>query len=86
MPLPDMISREIGHFNVFDVAEVLAMHKRTSTMPYKRRAFYKINLIIGRNRAEYADKVIHIEKSALIFSTPKIPYNWIPQDAAQNNY
>lgn len=29
MPLPDTISREIGHFNVFDVAEVLAIHKRT---------------------------------------------------------
>lgn len=83
MPLPDSISREIGHFNVFDVAEITEMHKRTSTMPYNRRAFYKINLIIGRNRAEYADKVINIEKSALIFSTPKIPYNWIPQDPAQ---
>lgn len=83
MPLPATISREIGHFNVFDVAEIAEMHKRTSTMPYNRRAFYKINLIIGSNRAEYADKVIHIEKCALIFSTPRIPYNWVPQDPAQ---
>lgn len=79
MPLPETISREIGHFNIFDVAEV----RKQPEMPYNRRAFYKINLIIGRNTAEYADKVIEIEKSALIFSTPKIPYKWVPHDSAQ---
>jgi len=49
-------------------------------MPYNRRAYYKISLIRGRSRAEYADKVIEIEKNALLFATPKVPYHWIPVD------
>lgn len=55
-------------------------------MPYNRRAYYKISIISGRNRAEYADKVIDIEKNALLFATPKIPYNYIPQDDNQFGY
>jgi AraC-like DNA-binding protein len=40
-------------------------------------------LIIGRNRAEYADKVIEIEKNALLFATPQIPYNYHSLDDNQ---
>lgn len=83
MPLPDTISKEIGHFNVFDTAEIAEMYRKKPQMPYNRRAFYKINLIIGRNRAEYADKVIEIENCALAFATPRIPYNWLPYDYSQ---
>lgn len=83
MPLPDSISREIGHFNVFDTAQIAEMYKKKPQMPYNRRAFYKINLIIGKNRAEYADKVIEIENCALAFATPRIPYNWMPYDLVQ---
>src|SRR5690606_22164846 len=35
------------------------------------------------NRAEYADKVINVEKNALLFATPKVPYHWIPLDEKQ---
>lgn len=52
-------------------------------MPYNRRKYYKISLIRGRNRAEYADKTIRIEKNALLFATPKVPYHWIPEDSVQ---
>ena len=55
-------------------------------MPYNRRAYYKISLISGRNRAEYADKVIDIEKNALLFATPRVPYHWLPQDFNQSGY
>lgn len=82
--LPPGITREIGHFNVFDVATTLEEFKRKSVMPYNRRAYYKISLIRGRNRAEYADKVIEIDKNALLFATPKVPYHWLPQDADQS--
>ncbi len=53
-------------------------------MPYNRRKYYKISLIRGRNRAEYADKTVSIEKNALLFATPKVPYHWIPEDARQS--
>lgn len=84
--LPDGISNEIGHFNVFDVADVMERIRVKPFMPYNRRAYYKISLISGRNRAEYADKVIEIEKNALLFATPKVPYHWLPQDQNQSGH
>src|SRR4051812_5080691 len=42
--------------------------------------------VSGRNKAEYADKDIDIEKNALLFATPKIPYNWVPQDDKQSGH
>ncbi|WP_394354464.1 helix-turn-helix domain-containing protein [Echinicola arenosa] len=81
--LPPGIHKEIGHFNVFDVAETIKGFKQKSVMPYNRRAYYKISLIIGKNRAEYADKVIQVKKNALLFGTPKVPYHWVPQDDNQ---
>lgn len=84
--LPDGINREIGHFNVFSIAETLTQYKERHVMPYNRRSYYKISLIRGRNRAEYADKVIDIEQNALLFATPKIPYHYIPQDEDQAGF
>lgn len=81
--IPENINKEIGHFNVFRIDELMARMREKGEMPYNRRAYYKISLIIGRNRAEYADKTIDIKKSALLFATPRIPYNYIPQDEQQ---
>lgn len=83
---PDGIDKEIGHFNVFNLDELIPLMKEKPFMPYNRRAYYKINLICGRNRAEYADKVIDIETNALLFATPKVPYHWLPQDMNQSGY
>lgn len=53
-------------------------------MPYNRRAYYKISLIKGKNKAEYTDKIIQVNENALLFGNPKIPYHWIPQDEHQS--
>ncbi len=82
--LPPGITKEVGHFNVFDIAKTIREVKQKNRMPYNRRAYYKISLIRGRNKAEYADKVIQIKNNALLFATPKVPYHWIPQDEAQS--
>ncbi|MFD1143511.1 helix-turn-helix domain-containing protein [Larkinella insperata] len=86
--IPEGINKEIGHFNVFKIDEIHAQNRKNPkpVMPYNRRAYYKISLISGRNRAEYADKVIDIEKNALLFATPKIPYHYVPQDDDQFGY
>jgi AraC family transcriptional activator of pobA len=84
--IPEGINKEIGHFNVFRIEEIMAKLKEKPEMPYNRRAYYKISLINGRNRAEYADKVIDIQKNALLFATPRIPYNYVPQDDKQSGY
>jgi AraC-like DNA-binding protein len=85
--IPDNLNKEIGHFNVFEISEIQKLkRKNASAMPYNRRAYYKISLIRGRNRAEYADKVIDIEKNALLFATPKIPYHYLPLDDDQSGH
>ncbi|GAO42911.1 helix-turn-helix domain-containing protein [Flavihumibacter petaseus] len=82
--LPPGITKEIGHFNVFDIAATIREVKEKGVMPYNRRAYYKISLIRGKNRAEYADKVIEIDRNALLFATPKVPYHWLPQKGPQS--
>jgi len=83
--VPEGITKEIGHFNVFKIDEFMA-GKKNNAMAYSQRAYYKIGLIRGKNRAEYADKDISIDQHALLFATPKIPYNWVPQDDYQTGY
>jgi AraC family transcriptional activator of pobA len=82
--IPEGVNKEIGHFNVFRIEEIMARLKEKPGMPYNRRAYYKISLIKGRNKAEYADREIPIEKNALLFATPRIPYNYIPLDENQS--
>ncbi|MGI4867396.1 MAG: helix-turn-helix domain-containing protein [Janthinobacterium lividum] len=84
--LPPDIQKEVGHFNIFNVADLLRPGREKPPMPYDRRAYYKISLIRGRSRAEYADKVIEIEHQALLFATPKVPYHYLPQDSTQEGY
>ncbi len=84
--IPEGISKEIGHFNIFKVDDMVAKYKIKPFMPYNRRAYYKISLINGKNIAEYADKVIDIDKHALLFATPKVPYHWVPQNDKQSGY
>lgn len=85
LPIPDNIGKDIGHFNVFNIAEYRTRLNK-GEMRYDRRAYFKISLINGKNKAEYADKVIHIENKALLFASPKIPYNYVPQDEEQSGY
>ncbi|MDR6372041.1 AraC-like DNA-binding protein [Chryseobacterium bernardetii] len=81
---PKGLHKDIGHFNVFDIAQTIERIKTTSEMPYNRRKYYKISFIKGKNRAEYADKVISIQQNALLFATPKVPYHWVPEDPDQS--
>jgi AraC family transcriptional activator of pobA len=82
-PLPDGITKEIGHFNVFEAEKLFDKATGSRIMPYSRRAYYKIAWLRGKSRAEYADKVIDIQENALLFATPKIPYHWLPEDGNQ---
>lgn len=85
LPIPENIGKDIGHFNVFNIAEYRNRLNK-GEMRYDRRAYFKISLINGKNRAEYADKVIDIDSKALLFGSPKIPYNYVPLDDDQSGY
>ncbi|UOQ69815.1 helix-turn-helix domain-containing protein [Hymenobacter volaticus] len=84
--LPPGVQQEIGHFNVFQIADLIANYRHRPPMTFDRRAFYKISLIRGRSRVESADKVIDIAQNALWFATSRVPYRWLPQDLNQTGY
>ncbi|MBT1704308.1 helix-turn-helix domain-containing protein [Chryseosolibacter indicus] len=84
--VPEDINKEIGHFNVFRIDDIMLKMKEKPYMPYNRRAYFKISMMQGRNRVEYADKVIEIEGTGLLFATPRIPYHYVPYDDNQSGY
>jgi AraC-like DNA-binding protein len=72
--MPDNLQKEMGHFNVFRIEDFAAHTGRA--LPYSRKDFFKISLIIGKTRIHYADKVVTINERALLFANPHIPYTW----------
>ncbi|MCE7054272.1 helix-turn-helix domain-containing protein [Algoriphagus sp. AGSA1] len=83
---PHIATDQLGHFNVFEIEKV---HKRMADspeMPYNKRTYFKISLIKGSNKLEYADKTLAIEKYGLLFATPKIPYNYNPTSDEQSGF
>lgn len=69
-----------GHFNVY--TRNLC---RTQT-PYSRRDFYKVSLILGEGKLHYADKWIAIDRPALLFSNPVVPYSWEASSEKQEGW
>lgn len=72
--MPDNIKNEIGHFNIFKLEPFVGSN--ANPVPYKRRDYFKIMLVIGNSKVHYADKVVEVKKQALSFSNPQIPYKW----------
>jgi AraC-like DNA-binding protein len=69
-----------GHFNVF-LRDACSINS-----PYSRRDFYKISLIIGTGRLHYADTWINVDRPALLFSNPMVPYSWETNDPDQRGW
>ncbi|RZM12908.1 MAG: AraC family transcriptional regulator, partial [Pedobacter sp.] len=80
------MQREVGHFNVFNVEDLMRGSRDKPTMSFDRRAFYKISLIRGRSRVEFADKAVEVDQCAIWFASSRVPYRWLPKDAAQVGY
>ena len=84
--LPSGIQQEVGHFNVFSIADLWQVGREEPSAPYPCRSFYKISLLNGRSRLDYLDSTINIVGPALVFSSPKISHQWLPQGPAQNGH
>lgn len=82
--VPDTIRKDIGHFNVFKLDDFVK--KNSKPIPYSRKDYFKISLIVGRNKIHYADKDIEIKKQALFFANPQVPYNWERLDEQQTGF
>ena len=72
--LPENFRKEIGHFNIFRLDPYV--EGKPTKIPYRRRDFYKIMLVKGNSRVHYADQVLEVQRQALSFSNPQIPYKW----------
>src|ERR1700760_4324646 len=72
--IPANLKKDMGHFNVFRLADFLG--KPHGPMPYRRIDFFKVTLMTGKNRIGYADKVLELDRPALVFANPLIPYKW----------
>nr|WP_255695531.1 helix-turn-helix domain-containing protein [Pedobacter sp. MC2016-14] len=70
-----------SQFNIYECDDF-----RAKPVPYNRRDFYKITLLFGSSKLEYANKAIMIDKPALLFTTPLIPYSWEPISEEQKGY
>ena len=81
--MPANLKKEMGHFNVFRIDDFLKPHR---PMPYRRIDFFKISLMLGKNRIGYADKSIELDRPALIFSNPLVPYKWENLSEPQSGY
>jgi len=72
--MPDNLKNEMGHFNIFKLEPLVGTN--ATSIPYKRRDYFKIMLVVGNSKVHYADKVVEVKKQALSFSNPQIPYKW----------
>jgi len=82
--VPDSLKKEIGHFNVFRFEDFTG--KNAKSIPFSRRDYYKISLLLGKIDIHYADKTIQIAKQAILFSNPQIPYSWEREREEQHGY
>lgn len=63
--------KKTDQFIVFERKELVR-----TTVPYNRRDFYKISMNLSTGTLYYADKAVKIDRPALIFSNPMVPYAW----------
>lgn len=82
--MPENLKKEIGHFNVFVLDDFMGCSAKP--IPYSRRDYFKISLIIGKNKVHYADKIVEIEKQVLFFANPQVPYNWEQLEEQQTGF
>ncbi|MDJ0366553.1 helix-turn-helix domain-containing protein [Hymenobacter sp. H14-R3] len=78
-PLPALVAS--GQFNLYAREQF-----RTNKLTFGRRDYYKISLVTGSSRYNYATRGVLIERPALVFSNPLIPYSWEPVSEEQGGY
>lgn len=72
--VPNGLHNGIGHFNVFKLDPYVGANAKP--VPYARRDFFKISLTLGNGKVHFADKIYEVQKQAMTFSNPFIPYKW----------
>lgn len=81
--MPGEIGKDVRHFNVFYVQH--DWDERFNCKPFSRKSLYKISLLKGKTRLDYADKTVVFD-CALLFTNPNIPYAWEHLESEQSSY
>lgn len=82
--VPESLKQNIGHFNVFRLEPFVGQNAKP--LPYQRRDYHKITLVIGNASVHYADKYAQVQQYALVFSNPLIPYTWEQRERIEGGY
>lgn len=78
---PPRLTAASSRFNVYERGQFCRQ-----PVSYSRRDFYKIALVTGTGRLSYATRAILLDRPALMFSNPLVPYSWEPISAEQGGY
>ncbi|WP_316821751.1 AraC family transcriptional regulator [Pedobacter gandavensis] len=81
--IPRELLNPSGNPSHFNVKERSYCNK---VSPYNRRDYYKICLTIGKGKLLVANEVFEIERPALVFSNPTVPYSWESTSEKQEGY
>lgn len=57
-----------------------------SYVPFSNRDYYKITLCKNRVKLTYSEKIININRPAIIFTEPNTPYAWESFEKMDNSY
>ncbi|NHA04311.1 AraC family transcriptional regulator [Mucilaginibacter sp. HC2] len=78
----DTITSEAVQFRVSEICQ-----SSCELSSYNRRDFYKITLWLGgSSQLNYAKRAINIDKPALVFTNPLVPYAWDCDHAHSSGY
>lgn len=69
-----------GHFNVF---KLKGHHPKG---PFKKRDFYTVVLMLSPGKIRFLNQETIIDKPALVFSNPMIPYSWEAENEMQEGW
>jgi len=75
------VTAATGRFNVFDRQQFC-----NRRMSYSRRDFFKIALLTGTGQLNYASRGVLLDRPALVFSNPLVPFSWEPISEEQGGY
>lgn len=76
--LPPGIQHEVGHFNVFNLANIAPAAGSNVSEPYACRTFHKISLLTAHSDFSFNSRTVKIRQPTLLFTTPKTAAHWLP--------
>jgi len=75
-----------GYFAMYDRSQLLSNQLQHNLLRSNRRDFYRICLITGRGRLDYTNRSVLVDRPALVFANPFVPYSWEMLSEEQGGY